>query len=612
MILWFACLPGVAAEAELARPRSMLVLIESDVRGPFYYEVFSALRSTVNVYSQSPINIFVENLDFRRFSGPAYEEGLQVYLRSKYSDRPLGVIVAIGSLPLEYALRSAAPWPGVPIIFSMVDETALARLKVPPEVTGSILKLNFKDMMIAARAVVHDLERIVILGEPWERQTFNRNIPNEIPTAAADVEVLDLTGVPMRQLRKRVAELPDHTAIIYTGIFSDGEGMFYSPADALALVAETANRPIVISTESLLGRGGIGGFLQLPTSVGKETAQLAMRVLDGESGIPIAVGDNVRPMFDWQQMRRWGVSESSLPAGSEIRFRDPTVWAQYRAQILVIIATLLVQAALIAWLIYEQRRRHLAEVLSRNSMLELTHMNRVATAGEFAASIAHEVSQPLTGIALRASAARRWLTMERPNIEKARAALDEIEAAGHRAAEIIKSLRSMFRKDKTDKLATDINKLIWNVLGLVNIDLRKHQIDLQSELAGQLPSVLGNQVQLQQVILNLIMNAIDSMRSVEPRVLSVRSKLNGRHSVQVSIEDTGIGIDPANLPRIFKALFTTKQNGMGMGLSICHSIIESHDGRIWVSPGANGGSIFQFELPTESNKGKVATMAAYI
>jgi signal transduction histidine kinase len=168
----------------------------------------------------------------------------------------------------------------------------------------------------------------------------------------------------------------------------------------------------------------------------------------------------------------------------------------------------------------------------------------------------------------------------------------------------------MFRKDTTDKSAIDINKLIWNVLGLVYFDLRKHQIDLQSELADQLPPVLGNQVQLQQVILNLIMNAIVSMRSVEPRVLSVRSKLNGRNAVQVSIEDTGIGIDPANQHKIFNALFTTKQNGMGMGLSICRSIIESHDGRIWVSPSVTRGSIFQFELPTESNKDKVSPMTA--
>jgi signal transduction histidine kinase len=484
----------------------MLVLSESDVRGPFYYEVFSALRSAVNARSQSPITIYVENLDLRRFSGPTYEEGLQVYLRSKYSDRSLGVIIAMGSVPLEYALRSAALWPGVPVIFSMVDETALARLKVPPEVTGSILKLNFKDMMIAARAVVHDLERIVILGEPWEHQTFNRNIPNEIPIAAADVEVLDLTGVPMRQLRKRVAELPDRTAIIYTGIFSDGEGAFYSPADALALIAETANRPVVISTESLLGRGGIGGFLQLPTSIGKETAQIAMRVLDGEpvSSIPIAVGDIVRPIFDWQQMRRWGVSEASLPAGSEIRFRDPTVWGQYRAQILAILAALFAQAALIGWLIYEHRRRHLAEIQSRIAMTELTFMNRRATAAQLSGSIAHEISQPLAGISARASAALRWLRAETPNLEKAGAALEQIVTASHRAADIITSVRAMFRKDTTEKRPININKLILTVLAMLRIDLQKNGVELQTQLDENALAVEGDEVQLQQVVLNLV------------------------------------------------------------------------------------------------------------
>src|SRR4029077_117249 len=150
--LLIACLAPVAAPAEPARPRSMLVLSESDVRGPFYYEVFSALRSEVSASDRPPITLYVENLDLRRFSGPVYEEGLQVYLRSKYFDRPLGAIIAMGSVPLEYALRSAALWPGVPIIFSMVDETALARLKLPPEVTGRILKLNLNDMMMAARA----------------------------------------------------------------------------------------------------------------------------------------------------------------------------------------------------------------------------------------------------------------------------------------------------------------------------------------------------------------------------------------------------------------------------------------------------------------------------
>src|SRR5262249_42971274 len=141
--------------------------------------------------------------------------------------------------------------------------------------------------------------------------------------------------------------------------------------------------------------------------------------------------------------------------------------------------------------------------------------------------------------------------------------------------------------------------LIWTVLGLLYIDLRKHRIDLETKLGDRLPPVLGNQVQLQQVMHNLIMNAIDSMRAVERRALCITSRLNGSHKVLVSIEDTGVGMIPPALNQIFKPMFTPKKHGRGMGLSICHSIIENHDGRIWASPAPDRGSFFEFELPTK-------------
>jgi signal transduction histidine kinase len=155
----------------------------------------------------------------------------------------------------------------------------------------------------------------------------------------------------------------------------------------------------------------------------------------------------------------------------------------------------------------------------------------------------------------------------------------------------------MFSKDTSDKVEIDINKLVRTVIGLLSVDMRQHRIELKMELDDQLPPILANRVHLQQVILNLVTNAIDALRSGQPRVLSVKSERSGDDGVHVSIEDTGIGIDPANADKLFKPLFTTKEHGMGMGLSICRSIIENHGGRIWASPAVGRGSIFQFELP---------------
>jgi C4-dicarboxylate-specific signal transduction histidine kinase len=228
---------------------------------------------------------------------------------------------------------------------------------------------------------------------------------------------------------------------------------------------------------------------------------------------------------------------------------------------------------------------------------ELAHVARVTTVGELSASIAHEINQPLSSIVTRANAALQWLSRENPNLEKVQEILRQIAEAGHRAGDVVASVRAMFKKEPLDNSTVDINKVIRSVLPLVYFDLRKHSIENCIHLAPRVPSVMGSETQLQQVILNLVMNAIESMICAEPRVLTIKSETNGHDRLRVSIVDTGSGIDPSNLRRIFDPLFTTKQRGMGMGLSICRSIIERHNGRIWVSDGTSGGSIFQIELP---------------
>src|SRR5262245_60139607 len=278
--------------------------------------------------------------------------------------------------------------------------------------------------------------------------------------------------------------------------------------------------------------------------------------------------------------------------------------------VIVMSPALLLLAASLSWLIHEIGRRHRAEIQSRSAMAELTYMDRRASAEQRSATLAHEVNQPLAGIAARASAALRWLRMEKPDLEKVQTALESIVAASHRASDIIASVRAMFKKEPSERVPTDINQIILTVLSIVRVELQQQGVDVQTQFNEHLPTVLGDKVQLQQVVLNLVMNAVEAMQSVQTRALKVQTDQTNAGKVRVSVEDTGTGIDPANIDRIFKPYFTTKANGMGMGLVICRSIIENHDGRIWVSPGVNGGSIFQFELPTTSARDKVGTMPA--
>jgi signal transduction histidine kinase len=303
----------------------------------------------------------------------------------------------------------------------------------------------------------------------------------------------------------------------------------------------------------------------------RQTVAVAIRILGGERAADIkvpAIGF-ATPQFNWREMQRWGIPESRLPPGSEIYFRNPGAWEQYRRQIIAICAALLAQAALIGWLFYEIGRRHRAEIQSRSSMAELTYMNRRAAADQRSATLAHEVNQPLAGIATKASAALHWLRMEKPDLEKTTDALEGIVAASHRASDIIASVRAMFKKEPSERVPTDINQIILTVLSIVRVELQQHRIDLQTELNDHLPTVLGDQVQLRQVVLNLVTNGIEAMHSAQTRVLKVQTDQTSPAMVSVSIEDTGTGIDPSNLDRIFKPLFTTKATGIGMGLAIC-------------------------------------------
>lgn len=235
----------------------------------------------------------------------------------------------------------------------------------------------------------------------------------------------------------------------------------------------------------------------------------------------------------------------------------------------------------------------------RLAQLELGRVMRSMAMGEMAASIAHEINQPLTAIASNGNAALRWLWGARPNLDEARAALKKIVADSLRTGEVITGIRSMFKKDSQIKTPLDVNELIREVLTLLRGEIEDQQVSVRAELFDGLPQIPANQVQLRQVIVNLITNAVDAMSTVSDRsrVLSVKTEVHESKNLLINVEDSGIGIDPQNIDRIFAPYFTTKSNGMGMGLSICQSIIESHGGRLSVSVDRPHGSIFQVFLP---------------
>jgi len=249
----------------------------------------------------------------------------------------------------------------------------------------------------------------------------------------------------------------------------------------------------------------------------------------------------------------------------------------------------------------DQRR---SEDALRNAQNDLARVARLTTMGELAASIAHEVNQPLMAIVTNAETCLAWLADAKPNLGEARHAAERIVRNGHRAGDIIRTIRALARKSSPEMMALDLNEVIQEVLTLMAGELRRHEVLLETRLAAGLLPVVGDRVQLQQVILNLVINGIEAMGASKepPRILRVRSLTTPPDSALVDVEDTGTGIDPANMNRMFDAFFTTKPNGIGLGLSICRSIVEAHGGRLWASANVPRGSVFHFTVPASANR----------
>jgi signal transduction histidine kinase len=244
-------------------------------------------------------------------------------------------------------------------------------------------------------------------------------------------------------------------------------------------------------------------------------------------------------------------------------------------------------------------RKRAEEELHR-AQADLARVNRVTTMGELTASLAHEVNQPIGAAVTDASTCLRWLAADTPNLEEARAAATRVVTDGRRAAEIISRVRLMFKKGTAERELVDVNEVVREMIILLQREAARHSISVRTGLSADLPPVIGDRVQLQQVMMNLIMNSIDAMKDVEgTRELVINSRQTENEQIQISVMDTGVGLPQQETDQIFSAFFTTKSHGTGLGLRISRSIVESHSGRLWAADNPPRGASFYFTLPTK-------------
>jgi signal transduction histidine kinase len=421
----------------------------------------------------------------------------------------------------------------------------------------------------------------------------------EFEQLSKDINIINLLGLPLDRVRLRVASLPSNAAIAYIPIYTDKTGKIHDPLEGLKAIIDSANRPIVVDAEPLVGTGATGGYVMSADRIGRELGKRVAQILAGQSAsnMPVTDNDFNEPVFDYRQLKRWGVNADSLPAESKVLFREASIWEKYRPQMSAVAMLVVVQCIIIVWLFVERQRRRVAEREAHQHLLEVAQLDRATTASAISSSIAHELKQPLGAILSNAEAAEMLLDATTPDRDQLKEILLDIQRDDHRAVEIIEHLRKLLHQSELSASLVDLAEVVNDVLQIIKPQAAENGVTVKFASVPSNLWVKADPIHLQQVMLNLAMNAIDAMSNTDKsnRQLTLRLEVESREAV-ISIEDTGAGIPNDKLKNIFKPFVTTKAQGTGLGLSIAQTIIGTYGGVIWAENRPEGGAAFRFKL----------------
>jgi C4-dicarboxylate-specific signal transduction histidine kinase len=602
VLLFFLSFATYAADtsAPAQPPVRVLLLFPSDLLLPWALEQAENTKAAIRAAMPEGVEFFAEGLDAVRLPGPDYEKEFVALILKRYEAVPPDLLVLHGPMSGFVRRQRATLWPQTPVM--AVSTLAQPDSDFPADFPQTSVTFDVAGTINLALRLQPAAKTLVVVGStsPFSRAEL-ANARRQADAFRDRLAIEYLIDKEPAEMERRLAELTRDAILLQLPVLRGTDGKFDPPRELASRLAARSNAPSYVYYPNNLGRGHLGGAMVNWAGQQEKIGKIARELLLDE---PRKESLRMHPptpsvcAVDWREMKRWNLPLSRLPENCLIEFRELSLWKRYRKETIAIGIVLLIQTALIVALILQRHRRQAAELELSQQRLQLAHAARLATVGELSASIAHEINQPLAAILSNAEAGETLIDSGAAKFGELREILANIRDDDVRAGEVIKRMRRLLRSEPNEKLPLDINEAVNSILRLSDGVARLHGVTVHTDLAPALPLIKGDLIQLQQVMLNLILNAIDAVQACPPerRRVTIRSREHPASNVEVSVTDNGSGIPVEKMKRIFEPFFSTKAGGMGLGLSITRSIVQAHRGKIWVESCA-AGATFHFSIP---------------